>query len=1304
MDYNAELLLRNLERRISLFEPEEKVPPDRNFIDTNIGWNPSYFFEKILLAGEISVVRTKELQQIVNDFEEGHNFKVSLANLYSKFWLRDILGLVEIPTTIRYAVSRFEEVKDRIDELRFLRQLPVKEDLKISLHSFNDELKKFNALEKRSIEFDNSEIKYFVSNEKDILKLSHPAYYEHFIDFENEFTFLSYLKSKMTYGNRPTFLLVKDEFIRIWKTHKDEFISTPEINELEQLRVVEKYDEDKFQVTAHDYWAYFGNQTASSLFITLAKTDELDRWADLMFSQGWMRDFRLFIGGLNPRQQLLDFILSKIRNDSDLEPFTDEIPKARLDCTRDLISLKPNTFFNPSLSLEAIDSLYQRSYKMDRIAEESNSNLLMIQDSRNNVDILIRFILANDGFHRETQFYYTKQLLSLGFKKPYVSYTVCEYLQRDFFKLLPQLIHDLNYSPVALYLVGQLKVPTKLVPSLKDEIAAKEEVLQTLWDDSFEIFYQRLSNELLSSNYDTVLVGNIIYEYFHLVTRWKFETHRHGFKYQKQFWESSKLEESMDRLYNLKAVSINPSKIYSTILDKIESISLEKRANGVITLPSVKLDMMARFIRWTDKAPLQEKDRTELLAKAIASFGSTLNSSFNKPYNTYKSKPIFGVHKQLNQFHWGKVCVVLRDHNLIDKLLFKLDLVIPDRTSKSNGKNNDLIRYDDSVRFQTERVRTYFFLISKIYREIIGTHKDRTLIKQIEAFYADLVNRFTVDKFATDQINVLHTDFEYSYGFDRLRLLPEIVYDLNCFIDSDLRVQAIKALGDRLAFNQLVEVWYYLSSEGDKKALLNQISTIALERLLTESRWLPDIELTLRILGWSNLFQSEMTTVIEKLQNSKSKKFTAIIFQLRLYKLYHNNDLEGIRNLIVPEANGVEISAKDFLTEKNLMEALVFHRLKKYDNAIEILKGLNQRNQKLVYALNIFAGLIGKGEHEKNPDTRNSLINDALSYWEKEKATLNIDDSDELGVVAWYNELTAFDLVKRYDEFETLFRKIPAAYKMTSLLLHARVSNLIRQGRDVESDQLLLVATDYHRQHDGSLPEFLVELTSQATSPTQITRLQISYLQILGKSPTDLIKIIPDKINPSKESLASFLTNEIQYCLLELVKRVRSISDIKKETKYNDLFATILQARISMVDWVVKDNSTGNKSGKGPDPGERDIVIQSNGQEIAIVECLHINGRSKKYICEHVNKLFEYSSLKIPRFIICYYKGKHPNFKNSWLTYKNQTFLKMIFKDDYIPRPKSIKAIASNSNAIFMGRSAHKGNHELIHIFVNLHL
>ncbi|MBS1508504.1 MAG: hypothetical protein JSS79_17835 [Bacteroidetes bacterium] len=216
--------------------------------------------------------------------------------------------------------------------------------------------------------------------------------------------------------------------------------------------------------------------------------------------------------------------------------------------------------------------------------------------------------------------------------------------------------------------------------------------------------------------------------------------------------------------------------------------------------------------------------------------------------------------------------------------------------------------------------------------------------------------------------------------------------------------------------------------------------------------------------------------------------------------------------------------------------------------------------------------------------------------------------------------------------------------------------------------------------------------------------LQASYLQILAKSPKDLIQIIPDKLNPYQDTLATFLTGEIQYCLLEVVKRVRSINEIKKETKYNDLFSTILQARISMLDWLVKDNSTGNKSGKGNDAGERDIIIQSNKEEIAIIECLHVNGRSQKYIWDHLTKVFDYSSLTIPRFIVCYYKGTQANFKKSWTKYKKEIFPKTPFKADYIASPNSIKTLSSNSNNIIIGKSTHKDSYELIHIFINLNI
>ena len=101
---STELLIRNLQRRIALFEPDEKAPPDAAFINTNIIWNPGEFIKKVLMSSEMNVIRTEDMPKIDQDFQAQHGFNVSLDNLYRKFWLRNVMGLCRNPDNnkVRY--------------------------------------------------------------------------------------------------------------------------------------------------------------------------------------------------------------------------------------------------------------------------------------------------------------------------------------------------------------------------------------------------------------------------------------------------------------------------------------------------------------------------------------------------------------------------------------------------------------------------------------------------------------------------------------------------------------------------------------------------------------------------------------------------------------------------------------------------------------------------------------------------------------------------------------------------------------------------------------------------------------------------------------------------------------------------------------------------------------------------------------------------------------------------------------------------------------------------------------------------
>jgi hypothetical protein len=300
--------------------------------------------------------------------------------------------------------------------------------------------------------------------------------------------------------------------------------------------------------------------------------------------------------------------------------------------------------------------------------------------------------------------------------------------------------------------------------------------------------------------------------------------------------------------------------------------------------------------------------------------------------------------------------------------------------------------------------------------------------------------------------------------------------------------------------------------------------------------------------------------------------------------------------------------------------------------------------------------------------------------------------------------LLAYQILERHNDFDAVYGTLTQAEKMISDFLLIRVKNLLKRSRESEANDLYRAATQYHSAFEIIRPIFLDEINTLLTSPARLNRLASYYLQILDQRPEEIIKIVPISINPKRENLIDFISYEVEYCLLELIKRVRSLSETSKETKYNDLLASMLQARIVMYNWVVKDNSIGNKSGGGTEPGERDLIIAHNHIDICVLECLHVFDRADHFIQSHIAKVFTYSQTKMPKFVVGYFRGATDDFFTTWKYYKETLFPTTIFEPLYKPVKLSIDEIATNSDGLLKGKSYHGDGHELIHIFINLNL
>src|SRR5690606_18795768 len=117
-----------------------------------------------------------------------------------------------------------------------------------------------------------------------------------------------------------------------------------------------------------------------------------------------------------------------------------------------------------------------------------------------------------------------------------------------------------------------------------------------------------------------------------------------------------------------------------------------------------------------------------------------------------------------------------------------------------------------------------------------------------------------------------------------------------------------------------------------------------------------------------------------------------------------------------------------------------------------------------------------------------------------------------------------------------------------------------------------------------------------------IDELKSFYHKIFSSTPNKLVRIIPNDIN-DKEKLDEFIVNEIIIASNKMLEKIKSISDIKNEDKYNDILEIVLDSRLNHLGWHIGEQSRGGfsapKNGtEGLQPGERDLPVMDKNKQI----------------------------------------------------------------------------------------------------------
>lgn len=167
---------------------------DSKILEADLLWDASRFWATIIYEGS-SIQRKMTYPDFMNYkllYESQNDVIVDSNKLFERFWLRNVLGFIEIPRGISSLCHTFEKILNAKDEFKFLDYLysssSEKKNDRIRVSSM---LREYNLANDTHIVIDDIWQLNFLVIKDDIIDLTNfEYYYSPFLAYWNEFQFL----------------------------------------------------------------------------------------------------------------------------------------------------------------------------------------------------------------------------------------------------------------------------------------------------------------------------------------------------------------------------------------------------------------------------------------------------------------------------------------------------------------------------------------------------------------------------------------------------------------------------------------------------------------------------------------------------------------------------------------------------------------------------------------------------------------------------------------------------------------------------------------------------------------------------------------------------------------------------------------------------------------------------------------------------------------------------------------------------------------------------------------------------------
>ncbi|MCG3165595.1 MAG: hypothetical protein POELPBGB_01363 [Bacteroidia bacterium] len=1342
MDYEQQEKIQELVNYIKTSPIDEFTHHfDKKVIEADLIWEASRFWAQILykcqpLKFECSLADFNSFKEY---YERTHSTIIDSNKLFQNFWLRNILGFIEISESVRAHLHRFKSIINLKNELEFLSAfyptLPNNER-KINKNILDDAIAAHNSHSPSKIESNNiySKAPSWLSEKDNIVEFSNiDLYFKPYLDYWKDFKFITEFYNEFR-KDTEGLLITKSEFIRIQNTFKSIY-DIPSFEKFIKEGIIKANGADDVTVNFYNseprYWSNLHDKISSYFWELLCSDGNYD--SDVERIRFFINQVSYWESSPDPlmnateiaKKRFLDAAYDIIVNEPDINGIEDEFKKVIIDVdsTRDFSFLDNNRFELEDFSLNNSD-VFELYTCLNKWEEKSHSTYLHSQNARRNLRHLVTIVVKHDfELERiETQdgnnpilYRYKRitELLRQSTNKPILLWFMRQSIKYYRREIIAHLLCDKDFVSFSFQIISDFTFPK----------GQQHERSETLWSMCIEIALYTIRSVLS----DKATAAKLIFQIYRHLNSDKYDIPNNrnsrkedniliAEKEQKEKVVIMLLENSLlynHKSYGNKNIEYFIPNVFNELIALFANLDVKPLYNnGTIQFPMLQWDgltwLMKCTTHWKYKSQfnLHAPNIYFLTDTFFTSYMSRIEVEEIKKYNFFDKKEENGLPL------WSEK---------IERLQF-IDWIYPIYFIFKRGKLNNFLqpnfkidrtedKYHSKNQFVADKIRTHIGVLIQVLLKLTSPSipygfdkKELSEIKlRIEGQIIDYIKIHAVDSSTDGRIDLFNYNKEFGFhNSENEALLPQIASAINWFSNKEKVIDAIISTNNIIKILTVVEL---VTSEGMKEILLRKVETSNLKKFLEESYWIEIQSVLIKITQHPKLMAKidEIVSYWEKNISGKDKQYENLLYNTKLLIAYYHNNEADLDKINEPENNNTygrkELKAQDY---KQFYRGLI-RLITNPASAYLIFDDLTKKIP--IYPSFALNRMVAKMKMAEQASNDSNLYSEVFEEWDV-YVNQNPDvDLSLLGENLILNRIIVLFHLGKYELLDEEFSKLELPYQMLPSVLDMKIKRLLAEKKINEANILLEKAERYHQYSGASEIQFISDLKHEISGIDNIEELRINYNRIYNCVPHKLIRIFPEVLN-GKIDLNEFITNEVALAVNRMLDKINSIDEIADENKYNDIVQLSLESRVTTWGWTVKDQTRKAFSESGKDAGEIDLDILDWNKK-SFITCEAFILRDKPRVQSHIEKLVAYYTHQRKTFIVLIY-SLYPseNFEKKWIEYAQTTIPELKFPTGFEINSKFVEDVSKQfqfeNSAIKIGKSIHGSDSSLYHIFVNI--